>query len=95
MKKVPVRFMVNYIGFEEQDPGIGHQDNDVVMKATITLESVQVQGHRITDKQKETPLTVEALDLLAIKETPSDNFYDGLGSLKGVDLTAATLDSRW
>ncbi|NND76860.1 MAG: TonB-dependent receptor, partial [Flavobacteriales bacterium] len=30
-------------------------------------------------------------DLLAIKETPADNFYDGLGNLKGVDLTAASL----
>ena len=36
-------------------------------------------------------MTVESLDLLAIKQTPSDNFYDGLGSLKGVDLTAASL----
>lgn len=31
------------------------------------------------------------MDLLAIKATPSDNFYDGLGSMKGVDLTAASL----
>ncbi len=31
------------------------------------------------------------MDLLAIKETPAANFYDGLGALKGVDLTAASL----
>lgn len=31
------------------------------------------------------------MDLLAIKETPAANFYDGLGSLKDVDLTAASL----
>ena len=28
---------------------------------------------------------------IAIKETPSSNFYDGLGALKGVDITAASL----
>ena len=31
------------------------------------------------------------MDLNAIKETASNNFYDGLGALKGVDLTAASL----
>ena len=31
------------------------------------------------------------MDLIAIKETPSANFYDGLGSLKDVDLTTASL----
>lgn len=94
MEKFPVRLVVNYIGFEEQILELASKTSDLVItmeEAGITLESVQVQGHRITDKQKETPLTVEALDLLAIKETPSDNFYDGLGSLKGVDLTAASL----
>ena len=29
--------------------------------------------------------------MIAIKETPSANFYDGLGALKGVDITAASL----
>ena len=94
VEKFPVRLVVNYIGFEEQILELASKTSDLVItmeEAGITLESVQVQGHRITDKQKETPLTVEALDLLAIKETPSDNFYDGLGSLKGVDLTAASL----
>ncbi len=90
----PVRLVVNYIGYEEQILNLDNVPGDFVItmeESGITLESIQVQGHRITDKQKETPLTVEALDLLAIKETPSDNFYDGLGSLKGVDLTAASL----
>ncbi len=90
----PIRLVVNYIGYEEQILTLDKIPGNLVItmeEAGITLESIQVQGHRISDKQKETPLTVEALDLLAIKETPSDNFYDGLGSLKGVDLTAASL----
>lgn len=57
----------------------------------VTIDAVEVKGSRISDKQKESPLTVESMDVLAIKETPSANFYDGLGSLKGVDLTAASL----
>ncbi|MBK7359996.1 MAG: TonB-dependent receptor [Saprospiraceae bacterium] len=58
---------------------------------SILIDVVEVSGQRISDKQKSSPLTVESMDLIAIKETPSANFYDGLGSLKDVDLTAASL----
>ncbi|MDV7390398.1 hypothetical protein RZS08_03550, partial [Arthrospira platensis SPKY1] len=60
-------------------------------EATITTDVVEVRGQRISDKQKASALTVESMDVLAIKETPAASFYDGLGNLKGVDLTAASL----
>lgn len=60
-------------------------------QGVVTIDAVTVKGSRISDKQKESPLTVESMDVLAIKETPAANFYDGLGALKGVDLTAASL----
>lgn len=90
----PTTLEINYLGFEPREILVEKATKDLkveMQEAGITLESVQVKGHRISEKQKESALTVEALDLLAIKETPSDNFYDGLGALKGVDLTAASL----
>ncbi len=48
----------------------------------------------MTDKQRESALTVESMDLLAIKQTPAFNFYEGLGQLKGVDITTASLGFR-
>ena len=59
--------------------------------SAVSIDVVEVKASRISDKQKESPLTVEAMDIIAIKETPAANFYDGLGALKGVDLTAASL----
>lgn len=58
---------------------------------SIQIEAVEITGFRISDKQKTSPLTVESMDLMAIKETPAANFYSGLGSLKDVDLTTASL----
>jgi outer membrane receptor protein involved in Fe transport len=55
------------------------------------MEVVEITGRRISEKQQQAALTVETLDAIAIKETPAANFYDGLGSLKDVDLTAASL----
>ena len=55
------------------------------------IEGVEIVDSRITEKQKESALTVETMGIIAIKETPAANFYEGLGNLKGVDVTASGL----
>src|SRR4029078_10016397 len=57
----------------------------------VELKNVDVVGSRISEKQKEAPLTVESIDMIAIRECPQSSFYESLGSLKGVDLTSASL----
>ena len=91
---LPVVLEITYTGYTDQDITV----EDPAQKLNIKMESdviligaVEVKGQRISEKQKAAPLTVESMDVLAIKETPADNFYDGLGNLKGVDLTAASL----
>ncbi len=90
----PVKVRVTYTGFVEQILDIASADERPNIKlatnAIIIAEAV-VKGQRIDDKQKAAPLTIENLDAIAIKETPSVNFYSGLGNLKGVDLTTASL----
>ena len=71
----------------------GNKKDRIILLSTDnkTLGEVRVIDSRLTEKQKESPLTIEAMDIIAIKETPAANFYDGLGALKGVDITAASL----
>ncbi len=92
---LPVILEISYLGYEtvvqEISDASSRLDFELAPTSGITLAVTEVTGQRISEKQKAAPLTVESLDVLAIKETPSDNFYDGLGSLKGVDLTAASL----
>ncbi|NJN77259.1 MAG: hypothetical protein HC803_02145 [Saprospiraceae bacterium] len=95
-QSLPLTISVSYLGYVTQEVEVLSTDEPLKIKLSendgITIdEDIVVVGQRISDKQKAAPLTVESMDLLAIKETPSDNFYDGLGSLKGVDLTAASL----
>jgi outer membrane cobalamin receptor len=68
---------------------------------TISLESVaknvglvKISHNRLKDKLRESPVTVESLNAKAIKETPASDFYEGLGHLRGVDVTAASLGFR-
>ncbi len=91
---LPIKLTFSYTGYEEQVIEVTSTKNNLNIKlgeAAIITSTVEVVGQRISEKQKASPLTVESMDLLAIKQTSSDNFYDGLGSLKGVDLTAASL----
>lgn len=90
---LPVTLTISYLGYTSKDVEVTDQKslNISLESSAITLGVVETTGQRISDKQKASPLTVESLDVLAIRQAASDNFYDGLGTLKGVDLTAASL----
>ena len=91
---LPAILQFSYIGYASTELEVTDADQDLTVELgddAITTETVEVVGQRISDKQRQAALTVETLDAIAIKQTPAANFYDGLGSLKDVDLTAASL----
>lgn len=92
--KLPLTLETSFMGYAKFEKVVSSPDEFIhirMARIETNLKGVEIIDNRLTEKQRESPLTVEALDLLAIKETPAANFYDGLGSLKGVDLTAASL----
>jgi iron complex outermembrane recepter protein len=92
--KPPVSLVVSFVGFDQMEIPVSSYDKKITVKlkpSSVMLETFEVNEIRISDKQKEAPLTVESMDAIAIKETPAANFYEGLGSLKGVDLTSASI----
>ena len=90
---LPVIFKISYLGYKDLEIQIDSKNPKPIklFSDSKNLKEIKIIDSRITKKQKEAALTVEALDIIAIKETPSANFYDGLGALKGVDITAASL----
>jgi len=92
---LPVTLVVKYVGFADQE--IVARNTDFILVEMITGDfgpTVIIKDTRITEKQKQNPLTVERMDLTAIKNSAAGNFYEGLGALKGVDLTTASLGFR-
>ncbi|MEM9918223.1 MAG: TonB-dependent receptor [Bacteroidota bacterium] len=90
----PITLVASYLGFSDQEYVVDSPSDKVVIKLgenVIVTDVVEVKGRRISERQKQSALTMETMDNIAIKETPAANFYDGLGSLKDVDLTAASL----
>ena len=94
VKSFPAKLMVSFIGYTSKTITVAEETKNLEVKLfsdQILIEEAKVVGERISEKQKQAPLTVESMDLIAIKEAPSGNFYEGLGNLKGVDLTSASL----
>ena len=92
-KQLPLTLEITYLGYKNKEVLI-EQSNKIKIKLfpnNKRLNEVKIVDSRITQKQKESALTVEALDIIAIKSSPSANFYDALGSLKGVDISSASL----
>ena len=93
-QKFPFTITVSYLGYVTQSIEVSDAKQKIkfnLADQSITVAEVEVVGQRISDKQKSAPLTVESLDAISIKQTASTDFYSGLGSLKGVDLTTASI----
>ena len=91
---IPAEFQVSFIGYAGQMFTVYNVEDILTVRLVtdqVLIEAAEVVGDRISVKQKQSPLTVESMDVIAIKEAPSGSFYEGLGSLKGVDVTSASL----
>lgn len=91
---LPFILQVSYTGYASKEISVDAADKPLkiaLSEDALTISTVEVSGRRISEKVQQSALTMETLDNIAIKETPAANFYDGLGSLKEVDLTAASL----
>jgi iron complex outermembrane receptor protein len=93
-RQPPFTLVVSYIGYKRTEIQVTSLATPIQVALEtdrVMLKGVEIVDTRISEKQKESALTVESMDIIAIKETPAANFYEGLGNLKGVDLTSASI----
>ena len=91
---LPTILQFSYLGYSTTEVEVTSVDQELNVRLggdATTIDVVEVKGQRISDKQRQAALTVETMDAIAIKETPAADFYTGLGNLKDVDLTSASL----
>jgi len=89
----PYTLQISFIGYSTLEVEVKSLDQNLKFKLStdqVLLKEAEVIGSRISDKQKQAPLTVESMDVIAIREAASGDFYESLGTLKGVDMVAAS-----
>jgi len=92
----PLTLVLSFVGYRSQEIQITDANTtglDVKMEEqTILGQEVVVSASRVEESILKSPVTVEKLDLLAIRQTPAPDFFDALANVKGVQFTSSSLN---
>ncbi|MFD2563318.1 TonB-dependent receptor [Aquimarina rubra] len=89
----PFTIIVSSVGFEAATVNITSSSSDltITLKEGTELDEVVISASRTPERVFESPVSVERFGIKKIKTTPAADFYDGLESLKGVDINTNSL----
>ncbi len=93
-QQFPLTLSISFVGYNTKEVTYTSEGQKLKINletTQINLKEVKITDTRLSDKLKESAQTIESMDFVAIKETPSADFYEGLGHLKGVDVTSASI----
>ncbi len=93
-QRFPIHLTVSSIGFAPQDIEVKNPNARLSVQLTsqtYIANEIVITASRKNEKLLQSPVTIEKLDIRALKETPSASFYDALGNVKGVQLTTSSL----
>ena len=93
-QKFPFVVVVSSIGFTTQEIEIRNANSKLAIQLTsqtFLANTVVVTASRTSEKILKSPVSIEKLDIRALKETPAASFYDAIGNVKGVQLTTSSI----
>jgi len=92
----PLVLVFSFIGYANQEITISEptvSDVDIKLKEqTILGQEVVVSASRVEEGILKSPVTIEKVDLLAIKQAATPDFYDALANVKGVSTNSGSLN---
>ena len=92
----PLTLVVSFVGYRTQEVAVTETNVsglEIKMEEqTILGQEVVVSASRVEESILKSPVTVEKLDLLAIRQTPAADFFDALANVKGVQFTSSSLN---
>jgi outer membrane receptor protein involved in Fe transport len=89
----PVSLTISFIGYETKEVVV-ESGNPLTISLDVKnelLEGFVISASRIPENILQSPVSIEKMGTVEIRETPSLNFYDGLQNLKGLDMVTSSL----
>jgi iron complex outermembrane recepter protein len=93
-QKFPITLIVSYVGFKTQEFVVTDNSSSVTLSLYAQNQlagQVVVSASRRAENILKSPVTIEKLDIRAIKESPAPTFFDALENLKGVQMTTLSI----
>lgn len=93
----PLVLMFSSVGFSAKEVSVSSGgtpiDVDITPGSDLGSEVV-VSASRVPERILESPVSIERMNVGAIRASAAPNYYDGIANLKGVDLTTSSLTFR-
>ena len=90
----PFTLIFSMVGFNSKEVEItGGMSNLAVTlaEASIMGQEVTVSASRVEESIMKSPVSVEKMDIIAIRDVPQASFYDALNNMKGVEMSTQSL----
>jgi outer membrane receptor protein involved in Fe transport len=90
----PLTLIFSFIGFETKEQNVTASQsglNIALAERALMGAEIVVTASRVEENIMRSPVSIEKMDLLAIRETPAANFYDAVQNLKSVDMVTSSM----
>jgi outer membrane receptor protein involved in Fe transport len=93
-QKPPFTLVISSIGYETQEVEVSDASAPIkigLKSASILGNEVVVSASRVPERILESPVSIERIGSVGIRNSPAANYYDAIKTLKGVDVTTSSL----
>jgi outer membrane receptor protein involved in Fe transport len=92
--KLPFVLVISSIGYQKLEIEVTEANQSLSVnlnQQSELIDEVVVSASRVEENILKSPVSIEKLDLKAIQETPSINFYESLQNLKSLEMVTSGL----
>jgi len=90
----PITLVFSGVGFETRQLSVLSPESKISIELdteNTLLNEVVVSASRVEERILQSPISIEKIDIKAIKDNPAPTFYDALDNVKGVQLLTSSL----
>lgn len=90
----PFTLVFSMVGYSTQEVDItgGVSNLEISLaESTIMGQEIVISASRVEESLMQSPVSIEKMDIIAIREAPQASFYDALNSMKGVEMSTQSL----
>ncbi|MFQ3213427.1 MAG: iron complex outermembrane receptor protein, partial [Marivirga sp.] len=91
---LPITLQFSMVGYKMVEYNAANTDAIKISldEEVIMGQEVIVSGSRVDENIMQSSVSIEKMDVLAIQQTPADNYYKAISYLKGVDVTQSSIN---
>lgn len=90
----PFTLVFSMVGYNSQEVEITGGVSNLsisLSESSILGQEVVISASRVEESIMKSPVSVEKMDIIAIREVPQASFYDALNNMKGVEMSTQSL----